>query len=316
MGYPGQLDEAVAKAIAARQVGGLRDASDRLSAGYRKGGTSSAVDLAAYLAARLPATFAVNARVMAEVALALPLLAPGSFIDVGAGPGTAGWAALAQWPTLLALEQVEASEKFAAVLLELNASSGIPALAAARVHTQALSQWQVTAPTDLVVASYMLAELHADHLTVSLRKLWAAAGQVLVLIEPGTPDGFKRLLAARKNLLGQGAHVAGPCTHEKDCPMTGGDWCHFKQRVQRSRAHMHAKGATVPYEDEPFAWLALSRTPVDLAGGRVVMPAKSSKAGLDFTVCADGALKDVHVATRDKATYKRYRKADWGDVIL
>jgi ribosomal protein RSM22 (predicted rRNA methylase) len=313
MGYPGQLDEAVAEAIAARAAGGLRAASGRLSASYRKGETSAGIDLAAYLTARLPATFAVNVRVLGEIAALLPEFAPASLADIGAGPGTAGWAALAQWNSIAMVEQVEASAPFAALLQRLNAGSGLPVLQSATVRGTAVAEWQPEARLDLVVASYVLAEMSLDAIARAISSLWAAAGHVLVLIEPGTPEGFARVLAARKQLLGQGAHVVGPCTHGHTCPMAGGDWCHFKQRVQRSRAHMHAKGATVPFEDEPYAWLAVSRSPVSLLGGRVMAPPGISKVGVTLELCEADGLKAETVAARDKAAYKRAKKLAWGD---
>lgn len=30
-----------------------------------------------------------------------------------------------------------------------------------------------------------------------------------------------------------GAHIVAPCMHEKACPMKGGQWCSFAQRVQK-----------------------------------------------------------------------------------
>ena len=43
------------------------------------------------------------------------------------------------------------------------------------------------------------------------------------------------------------------------------DWCHFTQRLQRSRAHKQVKGAELPFEDEKFAYVALTRAAVAAA---------------------------------------------------
>ena len=43
------------------------------------------------------------------------------------------------------------------------------------------------------------------------------------------------------------------------------DWCHFTQRLPRSRAHKQVKGAELPFEDEKFAYVALTRTAVAAA---------------------------------------------------
>jgi ribosomal protein RSM22 (predicted rRNA methylase) len=311
--YPGRLDEAVA-AQAAGQGGAVREASAALTARYKSGGSATARDLAAYLTTRLPATFAVNARVMVEVARVLPDFAPVSLRDVGAGPGTASWAALMQWPSLQTIEQVEAAAAFVALAKLLNGESGTAALERAVVVQGNLRETPAS-KADVVVASYVLAELPEADAAGLGRHLWQQAEQVLLLIEPGTPQGFARLRAVREKLLRDGAFVIGPCTHDRPCPMDKGDWCHFKQRVQRSRAHMQAKGAVVPYEDEPYAWLALSRRAVAHQASRIVAPVALSKPGLDLRVCADGNLRDIHVASRDKATYKRLKKAAWGDAV-
>ncbi|MFO1033746.1 MAG: small ribosomal subunit Rsm22 family protein [Hyphomicrobiales bacterium] len=92
-------------------------------------------------------------------------------------------------------------------------------------------------------------------------------------------------------------------------------WCHFKTRVQRSRLHMQAKQAIVPFEDEAYGWLAVSRLPVALPQGRIIAPVKQNEVRLDLHVCAEGAVKTLHVTSRDKATYKRLRKCGWGDAL-
>eukprot|EP00850_Spirogloea_muscicola_P001164 SM000004S15034 [mRNA] locus=s4:907048:911727:+ [translate_table: standard] len=55
-------------------------------------------EVAAYIAARMPATYAALHRVMREVALRLPAFSPSSMVDFGSGPGTAIWAAMQAWP--------------------------------------------------------------------------------------------------------------------------------------------------------------------------------------------------------------------------
>src|SRR6185503_2727395 len=58
----------------------------------------------AYLAARMPATFGATAAVLQE----LPI-APASWLDLGAGPGTASWAAASLFPESRAFTLIEKS---------------------------------------------------------------------------------------------------------------------------------------------------------------------------------------------------------------
>src|SRR5690242_7453477 len=54
----------------------------------------------AYLAVRFPATFAANLRVFSEIRRLVPQLQLNSMLDLGAGPGTALYAAAEIFPSL------------------------------------------------------------------------------------------------------------------------------------------------------------------------------------------------------------------------
>ncbi len=90
MTLPEQLRGAIAAWLVAQAPGGsLRQGTARLSATYRAGGSSRTIDLASYLVARLPATYAAVSRVLEEVARLRPGWMPDSLLDAGAGLGTA-----------------------------------------------------------------------------------------------------------------------------------------------------------------------------------------------------------------------------------
>jgi ribosomal protein RSM22 (predicted rRNA methylase) len=107
--------------------------------------------------------------------------------------------------------------------------------------------------------------------------------------------------------------VLAPCTHDMPCPMTGADWCHFKVRVQRSRTHMHAKQATVPFEDEPFSYLIVARNATPQGGARILSPPQISKVSANLRLCENGVVREAVIASRDKPQYKRAKKTRWGD---
>jgi ribosomal protein RSM22 (predicted rRNA methylase) len=292
--------------------GRLGEASQKLQTAYRQGFASETDDLAAYLTARLPATFAANKRVLAEVAERLPNYAPESLLDCGAGPGTATWAALDQWPSLQHVTQLESLPAFCDLAEELNTESGLAALHGAKVlHADIRALPDVKA--DLVIASYVLAEVSDVSAAQIARDLWQRSSSVLILIEPGTPKGFARINAARDALRSDG-HIVAPCTHANHCPMTGEDWCHFKTRLARSREHMHAKAATVPFEDEAFSYLVVSRQAAASSGARIVAPVVISKVSTELQLCDTLGLRRETIASRDKPAYKRAKKARWGDV--
>jgi ribosomal protein RSM22 (predicted rRNA methylase) len=310
---PGDLDVALAAWLEEAGRGGLSEQSSALSKAYKVGGSSAVVSLAAYVAARVPATFAANGRVLQTVTEVWPDFSPKSLLDVGAGPGVASWAAMAHWPEIATVTQVEHDTKFVALARAMNAESEIAALQSAVLQQVSLQSLpDVTA--DLVVASYVLAEMPVVQMASVADRLWAGTARALVLIEPGTPAGFQRLRIIRDHLLKRGAHVVAPCTHEAACPMTGDDWCHFKVRLSRSRAHMHAKGAVVPFEDEAFSYLAVARENVPLAGARVMAPPDVGKAGVDLRLCDGRGLSTETIARRNKASYKQAKHLRWGDL--
>ena len=287
----------------------LAAAAARMSAGYRAGESSKAIvttlEALAYAVARMPATYAACAAMFARVAEVMADFAPTSLLDVGAGTGAASWAALAQWPdiqTITMLDHNPALRELARKLADLLR------------HADILSgDLAVEKPkADLVVASYVLAELPQEKIAAAVLDLWRSADGALALIEPGTPDGFARIRAARAALIGEGASVAAPCTHDNVCPMSGDDWCHFSQRLPRSRDHMLLKDATVPFEDERYSYVVVTRQKA-AAGARILAPPLEAKSGLTFKLCDESGLRAEFVAARDKDAYRRVRKSGWGD---
>jgi ribosomal protein RSM22 (predicted rRNA methylase) len=284
------------------------------TATFRSGGTSrpiiSELDALAYGLARMPATFAANAAVFARLAEVMPDFAPASLLDVGAGPGTASWAAATRWPSVKMVTMVDHNPALRALARRLADSE--PLLAADIVAGDAGADG---AHADLVVASYVLAEMAEADAVRTARDLWPRAEQALVLIEPGTPAGFARIRAARAALIGDGAHVAAPCTHDNACPMTNGDWCHFSQRLPRRRDHMQLKAATVPFEDERYSYVAVTRDAPPSRTARILSPPLEEKPGLTFKLCDEGGLSGRFVPGRDRDETRRVRRKGWGDLF-
>ncbi len=310
---PGDLDLAIANWLQQQDGALLRANSDQLTNRYRAGQNSARVDLAAYLTTRMPATYAAVRKVLGEVARVNPAFAPTSMLDIGAGPGTASWATLAEWPELSTIAMIETDARFVELAGALAQSSALEALSKATITRAKMRE--ATAKAELVVAAYVFAELVEKDAGEAALKLWTQTENTLVIIEPGTPRGFARIHSARQILIKSGAHIVGPCTHQAACPMRGNDWCHFTVRLARSREHMHAKQADVPFEDEPFSWIAVSRRPVPLSGARVIMPPEQDKHSITFKICNEQGITDRVIARRDKTAYKRHRKLAWGDII-
>ncbi|MEX0696792.1 MAG: small ribosomal subunit Rsm22 family protein [Dongiaceae bacterium] len=301
---------------------GLSARAARLSEAYRAGGGSARAiadptDVLAYLVTRMPATHAAVAAALRQFRLVAPDFAPTSLLDVGAGPGTASFAAGAAWPEIAAVAMIDSNPRFVAAAGDLAAASGHPALAAGQRILGDANRFGRDLPSaDLVVAAYSLAEVGDGDAFVAA--LWKASAGALMLVEPGTPDGFARIRAARTGLIAAGASMAAPCPHDRACPIVAPDWCHFSERLQRSRDHRMAKGADLSFEDEKFAYVVAVRPSVRLArpGARVLAEPRASKAGLQLKLCwQDGTIADLAVPRRDRAAHAALRRVRWGDAL-
>jgi len=318
---PRSLRAALEQALEGVPRQGLADRARATSQAYRAGAPSSGVireadDALAYALTRLPATYAACDAVFSEAARMAPGFRPRSVLDAGAGTGAASWAALETWPDVAATTWLDASPPFLALAERLATDGPAPlrTAEARRVDLTAAGPWPTA---DLVVASYALAEIAPERQAGVVRSLWGACEGVLALIEPGTPAGYRRILAARAELIAGGAGVLAPCPHHAACPLAGSDWCHFSVRLPRSRDHRLAKGADVPFEDERFAYLVAARPTVATAARtpRILAPPRAGKPGITFKLCGPGGLEQRFVARRDKSGYASARRLGWGDVL-
>lgn len=320
MELPVLLRQAIDQALEGVALTDLTRAAAALSERYRGERRDGRLHLSddltarAYLATRLPATYAAIRTAMTELAARRPEFAPRSLLDVGAGPGTVLWAAADCWPGLASARLFEASgaiRKWGETL--------------AKTSPVAEITWQsgditrdvieATRP-DLVSLAYVLSELAPETHDRLVDDLWSLTGDILLLVEPGTPKGWERIIAARGRLLGQGAHILAPCPHRLPCPIASPDWCHFSRRVARSRLHRLSKQADVPWEDEKFIYLAASRKAGLTAQARIVAPPRASKGRIDLKLCtAAGAVEVRTISKRDGAFFKTARRRDWGEIL-
>lgn len=290
-----------------------------ISQAYRTGGNSvqtitDDASALAYVLTRMPATYAVASVVFDAIKEAAPEFAPQSLLDIGAGPGTASWAASEAWPDLRNVTMADSHAPFLRLAERLAERHRI--LARADFVAGDLRDAAFSLPkAELVAASFVLAEI--DEQEDIIARLWTAATDTLVLVEPGTPAGFARIRAARQWLIDEGGYVLAPCTHDANCPIAGSDWCHFSQRLPRSRDHLKLKDASVPFEDERYSYVVVRRVPVVRGSlARIIAPTEETKAGLTLPLCTDRGLHRAFVSRRQREVFAPLRKAKWGDTIL
>ncbi|MFE7132540.1 small ribosomal subunit Rsm22 family protein [Streptomyces sp. NPDC057638] len=295
-------------------------AVERLIASYRGTTPTDAPvlrdrsDVAAYAAYRMPATFEAVRSALAALGEAAPGWVPGTHMDIGGGTGAASWAVAEAWDGAARTTVLDWAEPALALGRELAGASGLPGLREARWERARIGAALRVADADLVTVSYVLKELtEADRDALVAEA--ARAGQAVVIVEPGTPDGYERILSARAALIGAGMSVAAPCPHDRDCPITPGtDWCHFSARVSRSSLHRQVKGGSLAYEDEKFSYVAATRFPVTPAAARITRKPQIRKGLVQLELCTGpGTLERVNVTKRQGPLYKGARDVEWGD---
>lgn len=320
MELPLRLRQAVDVALEGVAVSELAAATKALSHRYRNEVRDGRLHISdaklalAYIATRMPATYAAIHQSLEALAELKPDFAPRTALDVGAGPGTVVWAAKAMWPELASMTLLEASPAIRAVGEKLVGASGLDHIDWRNADVTRDSG--KLPASDLVTLAYVLDELSVEQRNALVDKLWTLTDGVLVIVEPGTPAGWQRILDARARLIAVGAEIIAPCTHAMACPVIAPDWRHFSARVARSRVHRLAKEADVPWEDEKFIYLAASRKGAETRRARVLSPPESGSGRVKLKLCQpDGALAYRLVTRREGDTFKAARRVDWGDAF-
>ncbi|CAL9441172.1 small ribosomal subunit Rsm22 family protein [Streptomyces griseomycini] len=293
-------------------------AVERLIAAYRGATPTGApilrdrADVAAYAAYRMPATFEAVRSALAAFARAVPGWTPADHVDVGGGTGAAAWAVSATWDGKRPVTVLDWAEPALALGREIAAAH--PALEDTRWQRARIGSALTLGSTDLVTVSYVLNELTAPD-RAALVDAAAGAARAVVIVEPGTPDGYARVLEARDRLVSAGFRVAAPCPHSAACPIAPGtDWCHFSVRVSRSSLHRQVKGGSLAYEDEKFSYVAATRLPVSPAPARVVRKPQIRKGQVLLDLCeTEPSLHRTTVTKRHGDLYRAARDTDWGD---
>jgi ribosomal protein RSM22 (predicted rRNA methylase) len=314
---PPELEQAIARELASIEPRALASAARRLTERYQRGEFAAALrepaDRAAYLAVRFPATFAASRNVFGHVRERLSQARFTSLLDLGAGAGAASWAAAA----VLGVESITCVEHnlpFAELGQRLAASSGNAPLARTHWLSRDLSRVHDLPAHDVVVLSYVLGEIGEPDIEQVIDAAWQRAGALMVVVEPGTPGGFRRLHGVRAQLLAAGAHIVAPCPHRDACPMfVTGDWCHFAARLARTAQHRRLKSASLGYEDEKFSYIAAAKRPADAPQSRVLRHPLIHPGHLRLQLCRAERPEQMTVTKSNKPLWRYARQLGWGD---
>jgi ribosomal protein RSM22 (predicted rRNA methylase) len=269
-----------------------------------------------YLFTRMPATYAVVSTVLQELHARSPSCLPRSLLDVGAGPGTGMWAARDFFPSLNKITLLEKDIDFMSIgkLLASHSESGLISSAA----WLSCDMEKITAiePHDFTLLSYSIGEVKEESWQRILSVLWESTEKAMIIVEPGTPRGYQRILRIRDILIGLGGYLWAPCSHQKKCPLEKNDWCHFSTRVSRTSIHRMLKSADLGYEDEKFSYLIFGKEKLQNPFlGRILRHPAMRSGHVEVTVCSSDGIGNRIFSKKDKEKYKMIKKINWGDVI-
>ncbi len=313
---PNQIRPAIEGRILEKYpLNALIQAAEGLSSRYRredgKGSLQikNEVEALSYLAARVPATYAANARVMAEIVKQCPEFTPETILDIGAGPGTASIAASQSFESINVSHLIEPNLFLSGAGQELLS----PYMHGAEWKRGQVESVKLDKSYDIVIASYVLNEIEIGKINGLIQKLWEACTGMLVIIEPGTPQGAGIIQQARDFAVQNGVSILAPCPHIGICPLkdTQSRWCHFAVRTSRSKLHKALKGGDAGFEDEKFSYMVLSRVPTTPPTYRLIGYPSGTKIR-ELQVCSPKGVETLQVS-KSHPLHKLSKKLEWGD---
>lgn len=320
---PEDLYESVTQALASLPTARWAREAQALSERYRapRGADTPALatgrpQVLGYTAMMLPATYAQLRGAFAATAARIPPWRPQTLLDLGSGPGTALWAATAQWPSLTTLTAWEREPAFVELGRELGRGSASVAVRSAHWQRVDLRKMPSGAQRyDVVVLGHVLNELSPDVQRAVVSAAWQRTAGLLLIIEPGTSAAFPVVRAARDQLLGVGARTIAPCAHDAPCPLVN-DWCHFPQRLTRPDFQRYARGAPSEWEDSKYSYAALAHFGPDAPiWARIIREATSNKAYAEVKVSAQDGITTYRALKRHREAYRAVRELEWGATL-
>lgn len=267
-----------------------------------------------YLLARLPQTTLV----LQEVLRSLQAIVPEArhFCDFGAGPGNLVWALGAlnwSYDSIQLVERDEPMRELGSALLDEAPHYDRNKLAwHARLDEKALQK------VDVSIASYSLGEVQESLRKTIVSELWKRCHYGMVIIEPGTPQGFSVIRSLRAQLIDEGAMIQAPCTHEQACPMAPKDWCHFKLNCKRPSFLKQVKNSTLGYEEENYSYVVAVKASLLVSVrpyGRIVRPLLKRSGHVSLDLCTQTGIERITMSKKDGELYKESKKLSRGDIV-
>ncbi len=315
MRIPIELEEGIENEIKNIKLTELKEKANKLSDRYlnaKRNGQSlilDKLDVLAYSIMRMPATFCAINKALKET-LRIYSTKISTVLDVGAGTGAGEWAILNNLDVdkIICIERDNYMKLLGERLLinERNILWKDQDIVNTEIHDNA----------DLVITSYMINELKEEAKDRVINNILNSFNKISIFIEPGTPEGFKNIRKIQKIAIEKNLNILAPCTSQVECKLPIDDWCHSVVRVERNKVHKFLKNADVPYEDEKFSYIAISREKIDNKGSRILRHPSISTGYINVKLCINGDIQEKTITKKDKELFKKVKKLKCGDLII
>ena len=318
MKIPDLLERVIEEEIQGVKITELKEIAQELSNRYmnekRSGQTllSKEKEALAYLGIRMPATFCAVTTALKHTLSVAQNCNIETVLDIGAGTGAAVWAINEQIDTakITCLEREEAMRKVGQSLMKKSEElSKVEWIDADITKTEDIKG------ADLIVSSYMINELKQEERKKLIQKLLNLESKIILIVEPGTPEGFKNIKEIQKIVLESGAYIIAPCTHQQQCKLPENDWCHTTVRVERNKIQKILKSGDAPYEDEKFSYIAISKENFGIAESRILRHPIIETGKITLKLCTNGNIEQKVITKKEKELFKQAKKKKCGDSI-
>lgn len=316
MDIPEELKDSINRLLSENKFSDVIENAQTISNRYRKNDgkgkrlLTNESEAVSYAISRMPATYIAVYSAFKQI-LANYNKKITSLLDVGAGTGAGTWAVneIKNMSQITCLEREKSMSNIGKQLMKNTVLDNV------QWKSYDVLQDEIAEKADIVLTSYMINELPEQERKNAVLKLWQATNKLMVVIEPGTPEGFKNILKIRNLIKEQGGYIVAPCCCNGECPIKENDWCAFYARVARSSIHRQAKGGNLGYEDEKFSYIAFSKTPVEITGRRILRHPQINSGFVKVKLCTADGIQEKTYSKKDGEIYKKIKKLDAGEKI-
>lgn len=316
MKIPQLLETAIENEIKNIKITELKEYAKNLSSKYMneertgKSLLSEETEALAYSIMRMPATYSAVTTALNHTLKLLPNIEINSVLDIGAGTGAAIWA-INEFFTpnkIICIEREQAMRTVGKKLLKYNNE-----IRNVEWIDKDITNCEFPKKVDLIIASYMINELKPEEREKLIDKLLKIESKLILIIEPGTPGGFKNIKNIQKQVIDNGAYILAPCTVQTVCNLPENDWCHTTVRIERTKTHKALKEGEAPYEDEKFSYIAITKEKNQTEKCRILRHPIIEKGKITLKLCTNGQIEERAITKKDGEKFKQAKKKKCGD---